>query len=48
MKYVRKYRTAVDIGAHCGLWAVQMVEHFQHVISFEPVPEHRECYLKNV
>jgi FkbM family methyltransferase len=48
MEYVRDYRLAVDIGGHCGLLAMQMVEHFDHVISFEPVAEHRECYVKNV
>lgn len=48
MKYVRDYRGAVDVGGHCGLWAMQMVRHFDKVISFEPVAEHRECYVKNV
>jgi FkbM family methyltransferase len=48
MKYVRDYRLAVDVGGHCGLWAMQMVKNFDRVISFEPVAEHRECYANNV
>ena len=48
MKYVRDYRLAVDVGGHCGLWAMQMVKNFDKVISFEPVAGHRECYVKNV
>lgn len=48
MKHVRDYRLAVDVGGHCGLWAMQMVKHFDRVISFEPVQEHRDCYVKNV
>ena len=48
LKFARKFDHAVDVGAHCGLWAMQMVDDFQHVTSFEPVAEHRECWQKNV
>ena len=55
---LRKYKTALeytpnryralDIGAHCGLWSRQMVQEFRIVEAFEPVPEHGECFVKNV
>lgn len=41
------YRTAVDIGAHVGLWSMQLVKHFKHLVAFEPVAAHRECFLRN-
>jgi FkbM family methyltransferase len=46
--YTKKRRTAVDIGSHCGLWAVQMAKHFEKVVCFEPLPVHIECWKKNV
>ena len=41
-------RMAIDIGAHVGLWAMWMVKHFQLVHAFEPVPQHRELFKRNV
>jgi FkbM family methyltransferase len=41
-------RTALDIGAHVGLWSRDLVKHFDKVIAFEPVIEHIECLKKNV
>ena len=29
-------RRAVDIGAHCGLWSMQLVKHFAWLWAFEP------------
>lgn len=43
-----QFRTAVDVGAHCGLWSMQLVKRFAHVEAFEPVAAHRECFAKNV
>lgn len=48
MQYVTGRRLAIDIGAHVGLWSWQMVEHFQQVVAFEPMPEHAQCWLKNM
>ena len=48
LPYVKNVRCAVDVGGHCGLWSKELVKIFVHVIAFEPVPEHRECYVKNV
>ena len=48
LKYVRNWRTAIDVGAHCGLWSMQLVKQFDMVHAFEPVLEHQECFRKNV
>lgn len=47
LKYVKKARTAIDIGAHCGLWTVQLGAYFERVECFEPIPSHIECWHKN-
>lgn len=44
----RSFRTAVDVGAHVGMWTMQLVKQFQMVHSFEPVAAHRECFQLNV
>jgi len=41
-------RTAVDVGAHIGLWSFNLAHWFQMVRAFEPVAAHRECFEKNV
>lgn len=48
LEHVKQFRTAVDIGAHCGLWSMQLVKRFATVHAFEPVAAHRECYRANV
>jgi FkbM family methyltransferase len=39
---------AVDVGAHVGLWSRNLAFAFDTVFAFEPVAEHRECFMKNV
>lgn len=46
--YVKNWRVAVDVGAHCGLISMHLVKKFQCVMAFEPVEAHRECFVKNV
>jgi len=48
MEYVRHRRTAVDVGAHVGLWSWNLAHEFGEVYAFEPVAEHRECFRRNV
>lgn len=36
LPFCRKRRLALDIGAHIGMWSVQLVEHFTQVVAFEP------------
>lgn len=38
----------IDVGAHIGLWAWNMMRHFAFTHAFEPVAAHRECFEKNV
>ena len=47
LKYVKKARTAIDIGAHCGLWTSQLAQYFERVEAFEPLPRHHECWERN-
>lgn len=46
--FVEQRRVAVDIGAHVGLWSIQMAHDFKRVHAFEPVPLHRQCFHMNV
>lgn len=48
LAYVKAWRTAVDVGAHCGLWSSHLARRFLHVHAFEPVALHRECFRHNV
>ena len=41
-------RVCIDVGGHAGLWAMHLANRFQQVHSFEPVPEHRDCFRQNV
>ncbi|MEO6588949.1 MAG: FkbM family methyltransferase [Pyrinomonadaceae bacterium] len=43
-----KRRRAIDVGAHVGLWSWNLSFWFKDVESFEPVPEHRECWQANL
>jgi len=47
MKHIPHRQLAVDIGAHVGIWTRKLAQHFAHVVSFEPVPEHVECWHAN-
>jgi FkbM family methyltransferase len=47
LAYVKNWRVAVDVGAHCGLWSMQLVKKFKEVHAFEPIERHRECFVKN-
>lgn len=42
------FRTAVDVGAHVGMWTMQLAKMFKFVHSFEPVAAHRECFERNL
>jgi FkbM family methyltransferase len=41
-------RTAVDVGAHCGLWSFNLAHWFDHVHAFEPMAVHRDCFNANL
>lgn len=48
MGWVRKFRTAVDVGAHVGLWSMHLAPKFEVLHAFEPVPQFRQCFERNV
>ncbi|MEE9158917.1 MAG: FkbM family methyltransferase [Gammaproteobacteria bacterium] len=39
LEYLTSFRTAIDIGAHRGIWTRAMQKRFDRVVSFEPVRE---------
>lgn len=47
LSLVKNWRNAVDVGAHCGLWSMQLAPKFRKVYAFEPVERHVECLRKN-
>jgi FkbM family methyltransferase len=48
MKWCKQFRTAIDVGAHVGLWSMHLVDQFSFVYAFEPIAKFRECFIKNV
>ena len=48
LKYVKKWRNALDIGANVGEWARPLAKVFNKVICFEPNPNFRQCFEKNI
>jgi FkbM family methyltransferase len=48
LEFVASWQTAVDIGAHVGLWSKVLVQHFGRVVAFEPLPPLRACLERNV
>lgn len=48
LSFVRNFRTAIDVGGHCGLWSMHLEKRFQQLHAFEPVALHRECFTRNV
>lgn len=48
LQFVKRFRTAVDIGAHCGLWSMHLAKRFDAVQAFEPVEAHCLCFERNV
>jgi FkbM family methyltransferase len=45
---IRQWRTAVDVGAHVGLWTMTLAKCFSRVVCFEPMPTNRECWIANL
>lgn len=48
LAHVKAWRTAIDAGAHCGLWARHLQHRFRAVHAFEPVEANRDCFARNV
>ena len=48
LSFVSDWRLAVDVGGHCGIFSRHFAQRFEKVMSFEPMPELRECLILNV
>lgn len=48
LRRCKQKRTAVDVGGHVGLWSFNFAHEFERVHAFEPVAEHRDCFIANV
>ena len=48
LRYVSKFRNALDIGSNVGQWTRPLSKLFDTVICFEPNPNFRECFDKNI
>lgn len=46
--FIKNFRHAVDVGAHCGLWSRVLARCFSHLTAFEPLERHCECFRRNV
>lgn len=48
LNHCTRRRTALDIGAHVGLWSYWMARDFDKLFAFEPKKEHVECWQANM
>ncbi len=48
LRYVSSYRNALDIGSNIGQWTRPLAKIFEKVICFEPNPNFRECFARNI
>jgi FkbM family methyltransferase len=48
MRWCRQFHTAIDVGAHVGLWSMHLVTRFKMLHAFEPVARFRECWYRNI
>ena len=48
LKYVDSWHNCLDIGSNIGQWTRPLAQKFQKVYCFEPNPNFRECFAKNI
>jgi len=48
LSWVKKWRVCLDIGSNIGQWTRPLAKRFESVICFEPNPNFRECFEKNI
>ena len=48
LSFVEDFGTAVDCGAHVGLWSRDLSNFFDQLYCFEPIEEFFECLKLNV
>lgn len=47
LKFCKRFRTAIDGGAHIGTWSVHLAEQFRQVLAFEPAADTYKCLAAN-
>lgn len=45
--HCRRFRTAVDGGAHIGTWSARMAQSFRRVLAVEPAADAIDCLVEN-
>ena len=48
LEYVKQWRVCLDIGSNIGQWTRPFSKKFESVVCFEPNPNFRECFEKNI
>jgi len=48
LEYVKRWRVCLDIGSNIGQWTRPLTKKFDSVICFEPNPNFRECFNRNI
>jgi FkbM family methyltransferase len=48
LKHIKQWRVCLDIGSNIGQWTRPLAERFESVVCFEPNPNFRECFNKNI
>ena len=48
LEYVNQWRVCLDIGSNIGQWTRPLAKRFHSVICFEPNPNFRECFKRNI
>jgi FkbM family methyltransferase len=48
LAYVKQWRVCLDIGSNIGQWTRPLAKRFTSVICFEPNPNFRQCFKRNI
>lgn len=48
LEYVKNWRVCLDIGSNIGQWTRPLSKKFKSVVCFEPNPNFRECFKRNI
>jgi len=52
LKYVKEnkpnLKNCIDVGSHVGFWSKDFTNLFTHTFAFDPIPNVRECFVKNI
>jgi len=48
LEYVKRWRVCLDIGSNIGQWTRPLTKKFDSVICFEPNPNFRQCFKRNI